>query len=201
MKDTATMNPAKTLFGRFQLELANIKGDAVMTKPADLISTTTMLLERIKARKLAVYYSPLLRDWRTEGVFSVEKFSMEDVYELEETPPADFDPQTHRDRLAGSDVAITTADYLLADTGTIAFRGHSQPSKLVTILSPALIILARMEQIYPDIRALHAHLESEGSSTASSIAYYTGPSRTADIEKTLVLGVHGPKELFVVVVE
>ena len=68
----------------------------------------------------------------------------------------------------------------------------------LSIYPPVHIVLAYTSQLVPDLKDAFALLKSKyGNQIPSMITNVTGPSRTADIEKTLVLGAHGPKELFV----
>ncbi len=104
-----------------------------------------------------------------------------------------------RDRLARADMAVAEADYAIASTGTLAvLTMPSRPSSL-TLLAPASVILVQIGRIVPDLAAA---LEAFSTDTlaAHRMTLITGPSRTADIEKRIVLGVHGPKSLDVIVV-
>ena len=84
------------------------------------------------------------------------------------------------------------ADYGIAETGSLVFipaRGRARASWLdLDVLDVALLD----DRIVPDLEALFALL---GSDLPSAVAIVTGPSRTADIEQTLVVGVHGPREV------
>jgi L-lactate dehydrogenase complex protein LldG len=104
-----------------------------------------------------------------------------------------------RDRLSRAEIGIAEADYAIASTGTLAVLSMpSRPSSL-TLLAPASVIFVRIDRIVPDLAAA---LEAFGPDTlaAHRMTLITGPSRTADIEKRIVLGVHGPKSLDVIVV-
>ena len=98
------------------------------------------------------------------------------------------------------DVGITTAQAGIADTGTLVLEAEKERHRLVSLLPPVHIALLRSSDIQLTIGdALHALHGEEQMSRA--ITFITGPSRTADIELTLTVGVHGPKELYVIVLE
>jgi L-lactate dehydrogenase complex protein LldG len=100
-----------------------------------------------------------------------------------------------RERLAHCDVAIVEAQYAIAATGTlVVIANPGRPSSL-TLLPPCNIILVDALRILPDIAAVIAAL---GPRVVQQhrVVFITGPSRTADIEKMIVLGVHGPRNLY-----
>jgi len=98
------------------------------------------------------------------------------------------------------DVGITTAQAGIAETGTLVLEAEKERHRLVSLLPPVHIALIRSRDIHLTIGdALEGLHDREQMSRA--ITFITGPSRTADIELTLTVGVHGPKELYVIVQE
>lgn len=95
-------------------------------------------------------------------------------------------------------VGITTCDFLIARTGSIIVNSATPSGRQMNVFPPIHVILANATQLldYPE-DAYKATQEKYKNNWPSTIATITGPSRTADIEKTLVLGAHGPKELVV----
>jgi L-lactate dehydrogenase complex protein LldG len=107
----------------------------------------------------------------------------------------------HND-LASSDASITSCEYLIARTGTIVLSAAQESGRTVSVYSPIHICIAYADQLVYDIRdALQLLKEKYQHQLPSLITLATGPSRTADIEKTLVVGVHGPKEVYVFLVD
>jgi L-lactate utilization protein LutC len=104
-----------------------------------------------------------------------------------------------RGKLARCDFAVAEADYAIAATGTLAMLATPERPGSLTLLPPVNLILVSAERILPDLAAA---LEAIGPAAIAShrLALVTGPSRTADIEKRIVLGVHGPREIHVAVV-
>lgn len=103
--------------------------------------------------------------------------------------------------LANCDASITTCEYLIARTGTIVMS-TAQSGRTVSVYAPVHICIAYTNQLVYDIKeALQLLKVKYEGNIPSSITFATGPSRTADIEKTLVVGVHGPKEVYLFLVD
>lgn len=109
------------------------------------------------------------------------------------------DSDTHlKDALVG----ITTCEALLARTGSILISSQSSSGRRMSVFPPVHIVIAYTHQLFADINdALHHVKNKNEGKFPSLLSITTGPSRTSDIEKTLVLGAHGPKELFVFLIE
>ncbi|HVW95733.1 MAG TPA: lactate utilization protein [Mucilaginibacter sp.] len=97
-----------------------------------------------------------------------------------------------------ADVGFTLCEALIARNGSILLSNAGMAGRRLSIYPPVHIVLAYTSQLVPDIKdGLKLIKDKYGDKLPSMISNVTGPSRTADIEKTLVLGAHGPKELFV----
>lgn len=96
------------------------------------------------------------------------------------------------------DAGITSCEFLVARTGSVIVSSASLSGRQMNVFPPVHIVLAHVSQLvsYPE-DALIAMQEKYGDALPSTITFISGPSRTADIEKTLVLGAHGPKEFIV----
>ena len=104
--------------------------------------------------------------------------------------------------LADCDASVTTCEFLVARTGTIVLSSALQSGRTVSVYAPVHICIAYTDQLVYDIKqALQLLKEKYNGNIPSSITFATGPSRTADIEKTLVVGVHGPKEVYLFLVD
>ena len=95
-------------------------------------------------------------------------------------------------------LSITAADYALADTGTLVVFAVAGEGRTLSLLAPVNACLVPASRIISTLAELFT-LEPELAARASAMVLITGPSRTADIELTLTVGVHGPGELHVVV--
>jgi L-lactate dehydrogenase complex protein LldG len=100
---------------------------------------------------------------------------------------------------ATCDFGITSADYALADTGTLVMLASPREARLVSLLPPAHIAVVPRARILTGLDELFSILPRPAEQT-SSMVLITGPSRTADIEQILVRGVHGPGQVIVVIV-
>ena len=104
--------------------------------------------------------------------------------------------------LAGCDASVTGCEFLVARTGTIVMSTAQQSGRTVSVYAPIHICIAYTNQLVYDIKdALQMLKEKYAGNIPSLITFASGPSRTADIEKTLVTGVHGPKEVYCFLVE
>jgi L-lactate dehydrogenase complex protein LldG len=104
-----------------------------------------------------------------------------------------------RGKLARCDFAVVEADYAIAATGTLAMLATPERPGSLTLLPPVNVILVNADRIVPDLATALAAI-GPAAIASHRLALVTGPSRTADIEKRIVLGVHGPREIHVAVV-
>ena len=94
------------------------------------------------------------------------------------------------------DAGISECDALIAQTGSVLVTNRSAGGRALSVLPPHHIVLARREQLVADLPAAFELLNKKyAASHPSMISFITGPSRTGDIERILVLGAHGPKKL------
>ena len=103
-----------------------------------------------------------------------------------------------RERAASASAGITEVEWAIANTGTLAGDFTAVERRLASTLPPVHIAISPTGAIQPDLPALFARLHPRQSNYISLI---TGPSRTADIERVLTIGVHGPKRLIIVFVD
>lgn len=98
--------------------------------------------------------------------------------------------------LEGCDAGITECDALIAQTGSVLITSASAGGRALSVLPPHHVVLARREQLVPDLPSAFALVKRKyAPAYPSLISFITGPSRTGDIERILVLGAHGPKKL------
>jgi L-lactate dehydrogenase complex protein LldG len=96
------------------------------------------------------------------------------------------------------DLGVTGCDCLVAQTGSIIVSTLSAGGRALSVLPPTHLVIARRQQIVPDLASAMALLRKRYDKRwPSALSVITGPSRTADIEKILVMGAHGPKRLAV----
>jgi len=98
------------------------------------------------------------------------------------------------------EAGITRCEYLVARTGSVVVSSNTSEGRKMHVYPPVHIVVADESQLVSHLEdALNQLQEKYKSDFPSAITVITGPSRTADIEKTLVMGAHGPKELIIFV--
>lgn len=103
-----------------------------------------------------------------------------------------------REEAAHCDIGITSATYALADTGSLVMLSSVQEARLVSLLPPVHLAIVERSRLLTGLDELF-RIVPRPAEVSSSMVLITGPSRTADIEQILVRGVHGPGELYVVI--
>ena len=94
------------------------------------------------------------------------------------------------------DAGITACDALVVQTGSVLVTSQSAGGRALSVLPPHHVVVARRDQFVPDLTAAFELLKQKyATGYPSLISFITGPSRTGDIERILVLGAHGPKKL------
>lgn len=105
-------------------------------------------------------------------------------------------PEVDKHRMAECDLGITEVDYTLPETGTLGLLSSSEHPRPVSLLPRVHLAIIRPQALCPDLHQVFADAKQQ-----SYLIFITGPSRTADIELTTTLGVHGPKALYAWVLE
>lgn len=185
------------LQGDFVEEIDKLGGKAFLIEEKEVASKLkTILSDRIN--KLVIYQTPLVNRLIPKTFLSESTHLSVDW--LPSIKPPDFDEEGYRQRMIQAGAGLVAAHFLIADSGTIVLHGENHRAQLVTLLPPILIVLATTQQLVHDLFAFHNVLREKHNHDFPTLHYITGPSRTSDIEKTLILGVHGPVELYVLIV-
>jgi L-lactate dehydrogenase complex protein LldG len=109
---------------------------------------------------------------------------------------------TYSTDLSNSDASITSCECAVARTGTLVLSSANEAGRTDSVYAPVHICLVYTHQLVYDVAdGLEFIQKKYGEQIPSFITFASGPSRTADIEKTLVKGIHGPKEVFVFLIE
>ena len=134
--------------------------------------------------------------WHADPVVQrvVERLAC-DAYRVD---AGDFDKGT----LEECDAGITACEALVAQTGSILVSSRTCGGRALSILPHAHVVVALHDQIVPTLGdALRIARDRSADRMPGMLSFITGPSRTGDIERILVLGAHGPKQLVVVLVD
>ena len=106
------------------------------------------------------------------------------------------------DDVESCDAGVTGCEVLVAQTGGIMVSVESAGGRALSVLPPHHLVIARTSQMVSDLTAAFEHVKKRyGKKFPSFISFITGPSRTGDIERVLVLGAHGPKRLTVLLID
>jgi len=107
-----------------------------------------------------------------------------------------------REELLSCDLGLTTANWGVAETGTIVLVSAAEHHRLASLLPPVHVALLDSACLVPTLDDLFAEVhDGDPDSLSRTITMITGPSRTADIELELAVGVHGPREVHVILLE
>ena len=106
-----------------------------------------------------------------------------------------------RDHVGGLEVSLTYADYGIAETGTLVIDSRSEDLRLATMLAETHIAMLPVSRIRATAYEMETELNALIGGSPSFTAFITGASRTADIERVLAMGVHGPLELHILLLE
>lgn len=149
----------------------------------------------INQQEFAFQLSSLVKKQNWEKVFCVEDKLIAPV-------ASQLAERLVKTGLADCDVSITGCESLVARTGSIVMSSAQTSGRSTSVYAPIHVCIAYTNQIVYDIKdALQTAKDKYGNNLPSLITFATGPSRTADIEKTLVVGVHGPKEVYLFLIE
>ncbi|MBQ6620260.1 MAG: LUD domain-containing protein [Thermoguttaceae bacterium] len=183
------------LFEKFSASLSAVAGQARLC--ADRAEAAKQIAEELAAlgQELTVGVKPGFPIAREVADGFSGKLTLAD-------PPEDpdADPKVIEKYAA----SLVAADFLLADTGSAAIRSHSSFERLLCYLPPVCLIAAPKSALREHLPAAWGEINGALSGDSRPTGEYllmTGPSRTADIEKILILGVHGPKKVVVFVID
>ncbi|MDI9401982.1 MAG: LutC/YkgG family protein [Limisphaerales bacterium] len=152
----------------------------------ETLRTLQTLATQEKWKSLASHESPLTRRL-------LEKLKLPTIW---------TDAGYAAEELEKADASITLCDALIAQTGSLLLNSRTSGGRALSILPPHHIVLATPEQLLPDLPSAFELIQGKYQDDyPSMLSLVTGPSRTGDIERILVLGAHGPRKLTVILVE
>lgn len=183
------------LTAQFARELAAVGGDFRNTAtPDEAAARAVALAKEIGARRLAVAAGVVVDEGPMARALEHAGFTV-----INYRHAAGDDAASITTDLAQCDLGIIEADYAIAATGTFMLAGSRQRPISLSLLPPANLIYVHAARLVPDLSSAISALGNEAI-ISHRIALVTGPSRTADIEKMIVIGVHGPKQLHAMII-
>jgi L-lactate dehydrogenase complex protein LldG len=188
--ETERRQPAKgdqapTLVEQFKQALEGVSGHCVIAPNFD--EAANALREIIYERKAqhiatsdATPVREILQCVKTEAVFLNEPSQTE---------------------LFDCDMGITTAQWAIAETGTLVLESERERNRLASLVPPVHVAIIGASQIRRTMSEILESINNNDAGLSPAVTFITGPSRTSDIELTLAIGVHGPGELHVIVID
>jgi L-lactate dehydrogenase complex protein LldG len=176
------------LADRFEIELKAVFGElARVSSMADVPAKLAELVKLLGCTSLAPMDRPICHE-------AVGKLPPAMLH----WPKPNWPPR----EIAELSVSLIEADLLLADTGSCLIACPTAEDRLLCYLPPACIVIAKAEKLREHLPATWGEIVPRcfDKNLTGEFLIVTGPSRTADIEKLLILGVHGPKRLVVLLV-
>ena len=156
---------------RFKQSVESVAGHCVIT--TDVTDSLRQIIAELKPESIAIS----------------DKLTNLEIGEVSVAPNAHD--------IFGFDVGISTAQAAIAETGTLVLDSTHERHRLVSLVPPVHIAIVNASSIVETLSDALALLQKKEISPV--ITFITGPSRTADIELTLAIGVHGPQQLYVIV--
>ena len=183
-------------------KLQFVAGDeSASPQPIDKLKFVGQIVEicrSIGATNVALSNSGLIAEMNLEEQLGAQGLS---IFALDS---AAIDHEHAVAQLAQCEVGLTAVDYAIAETGTIVLSSDERHSLLISLLPPVHIALVRSSQIKASLDEIIKAVGAEKIARVDpsrSVTLITGPSRTSDVELVLSVGVHGPKELHVIVID
>ena len=173
-----------SLVERFQQALEAVSGHFIAaSNENEAAQAIQRIIGQMNAQRIAISDSPLVR--------RIFKQVESDALVLENAGP---------EALFDCDVGITGAQWAVAETGTLVLESEHERHRLSSLVPMIHIAIVESGRIRQTLGEVLQTLAQEGQKGLSrTVTFITGPSRTSDIELTLAIGVHGPGELYVIV--
>ena len=151
------------------------------------------LLTDFAPKQALCWQHPLLDKMQLNDLLATHDIQQLNHDRLHELPEGEY-----RSLMLSAEIGISSVEYAVAETGTLAVCAKPGRERLASLAPPAHVAIVHSDQILPDLFDLFDRLGVEG--LPSNLALITGPSKTGDIELQLTTGVHGPGTWHVIVV-
>lgn len=183
-KSTSQLTPAES----FKQNLESVNGHClIVNDETEIPRALTQIITALQSTKLRAQHIAISDNPDLERLLQHTDLEIE---ELSITPDAHD--------VFRFDVGITSAQAAIAETGTLVLDSTREHNRLVSLVPPVHIALINASQICATL-ADALSLMRRDKEISPAVTFITGPSRTADIELTLAIGVHGPQELYVII--
>jgi L-lactate dehydrogenase complex protein LldG len=153
---------------------------------------------------VAAWRHPLIDSLDLPEILSHQKVPVYSPRQINGGPVSTKEQSFFRSRVETAFIGITSADYCLAETATLVFKTVPGRDRSVSLLPSIHVAVIELNQIIRNLPELYACLKYEGKQPdwglTNCLTLISGPSKTADIELTMVHGAHGPRELYLYVI-
>jgi L-lactate dehydrogenase complex protein LldG len=164
---------------RFLEEVGKLSGIGQKLTPTGVDAALQAIIGQKDVHRATAWETPYLRQLGVAEILSSNGVEL-------------VSPNADKHVMARCDLGVTEADYLLPETGTLVLRSSSLQPRAVSLLPRIHLAVVRPFMLRADMHQVFAEARDH-----HYLLFITGPSRTADIELTVTLGVHGPKSLYV----
>ncbi len=169
---------------QFSAALTANGGEVLRTAgKAEAVELLAGLLAELGAERIAAHRAELADLTGIPGVFPKQGWAFAE------------DEPDYRAACAGADVGITGAEAALAETGSLVLTSGAETARMTSLLPPVHVVLLGEAKIVP---SLFEWVKQRPAPMPANLVLISGPSKTADIEQTLIVGVHGPKRLIAI---
>lgn len=163
---------------------------------AEAHETVAQWLEHYEARSVLCWQHPVLERLGLSELVAQRGITAHDYSQLSQ-----LSGEERKEIVLAADVGISSADWAIAETGTLAVCARPGQERLSSLIAPVHIAVIARDQIVPDLFDFFARLAiRDGAALPSNVALISGPSKTGDIELELTTGVHGPGQWHVIIV-
>ena len=201
------------LLDRFIEMAAPINLNVIVLKDENFVAAAIADLVRNKdpewgnPKSIVTWQHPLIERLNLLDSLAAEKVALS-VTDLDATQLEGFSEEEKREQLRKqvieSYIGITSADFCMADTATLVMRTRPGQARSVSLVPSIHIGVIYLNQIIWDLKELYALLnfdsEAQKEGLTNCMTFISGPSKTADVEATMVQGAHGPREVYVYVI-
>jgi L-lactate utilization protein LutC len=182
-RETDPLALPNSLLDRFRQSLEAVGGCCLVVQDeAEATETVREIVQRLQAERVAISDAPLVRRLLEPLAAEVEL--------VNNAGKAD---------LFKCDIGVTSAQWAIAETGTLALESDVERHRLASLVPPVHVAIVEEKRLRQTLLEVLQAIAEQGRDLSRTITFITGPSRTSDIELTLAIGVHGPAELHVIV--
>jgi len=159
-------------------------------------------------KSVVVWQHPLLDSLNLGDALAAQNIRLH-VTDYENIAAAEISASKQRERLRkkiiDSFIGVTSADFCMADTATLVMRTRPGQPRSVSLVPSIHVAVITLDQVIADLKELYALLnwdpEFQKEGLTNCMTFISGPSKTADVEATMVHGAHGPREVHVFVID